>query len=285
MNTVCGIDEAGRGPIIGPMVIAGVLVNDSDGLRLNAMGVKDSKLLTNHKREELYGPILGIAIKYQVAIIFPEEIDMAVNGIKLNRLEAKKSAEIINSLNPDTAIIDCPSPNIPAYTLLLRSMLTNKNIKLVVEHKADFNYPAVAAASVIAKVTRDREIAGISQRLGMDIGSGYPSDPNTVEFIKKHYKNHPEIFRKSWQTYKNLLNGSSQASLLSFSGKLPGLNPSEISIVSRLKSLGYAEVLPKTEHEKLRLKAACTVVFYKSGKILVQGNPADKMQIEKIINP
>ncbi|MDP4012258.1 MAG: ribonuclease HII [Candidatus Nanoarchaeia archaeon] len=215
MDKIIGIDEAGRGPVIGPMVMAGVLISEDKQDDLRKIGVKDSKLLTAKKREELYNQIVKMAEKIAIVIISPKEIDEAVESqtLNLNWLEAIKTAELINAAEPDRAYIDCPSNNIEAYRNYLKKLL-RKDVKLIVEHKADFKYSTSAAASIIAKVTRDREITKIQKRFKDPMGSGYPADPVTVEFLKKHWKEDQGIYRKSWETYKELERNSSQKTLI-----------------------------------------------------------------------
>ena len=204
MVKVLGIDEAGRGPVLGPMVIAGAMINEGEEAKLGE--VKDSKLLTQKKRVELWDSITKIS-KYKIIKVFPKEIDEAVESedenMNLNWLEAKHQAEIINELNPDKVIIDCPHPIPKKYEDHLRKLLKNKNVIMVCEHKADFNYPICSAASILAKVIREEEIAKIQKQYG-DTGPGYPANPKTQKFIKENWQKYPEIFRKSWSTFKNV---------------------------------------------------------------------------------
>ncbi len=200
MAKVLGIDEAGRGPVIGPLVIAGVMLDES---KLDLVSeARDSKLLSRDKREQLFSKYKKI--KHKLIIINPGEIDEAVESksLNLNWLEAIKSSMIINFLKPDKVILDCPSNNIKKYVDYVRMLLKNKKIELVGEHKAE-RYHIVAAASIIAKVTRDKEIEKIKKKYG-DIGSGYPSDSVTQKFLEKNWNKYPEIFRKSWKSWKNL---------------------------------------------------------------------------------
>jgi len=201
---VAGIDEAGRGPLIGPMVMAGILIDEKDVDKLKAIGVKDSKLLSQKQREILYKKIIEIVHDYNIVVVEPAEIDetLASADSNLNWLEAQKTAIILNELKPDKAIVDAPSNNIKAYEDYLRNLL-KKDMKLVVEHKADLNYVESGAASILAKVTREEEIAVMKKKVG-DFGSGYPSDPKTQEFLKKYHNKYPDIFRKSWATYKKV---------------------------------------------------------------------------------
>lgn len=215
---ICGIDEAGRGPVIGPMVMAGVLIEDSNEHKLRELGVKDSKLLEPRQRERLFPKIQNTVIKYKIVVLGPEEVDDALNSddSNLNWLEAKISAEIIKDLKPETAIIDCPSPNIKEYTNHMKKLLHPMKIKLIVEHKADLNHISVGAASILAKVTRDREIEKIKQKINIDFGSGYPSDTITMDFLLKHHDDYPEIVRKTWSSYKSIKNMKYQKKLTDY---------------------------------------------------------------------
>jgi len=200
---IAGIDEAGRGPVIGPMVMAICATDEKNIPLLDELGVKDSKLLTPEKREYLYEKIKEICT-HKIIILSPQEIDDALNDrtVNLNRLEGKTIAKLINMTDSHICIIDCPSTNIKAYTQFLQSMITKKT-ELVVEHKADLNNTIVGAASILAKVTRDREIEKLQKIAKQDFGSGYPSDPRTVEFLKNNWSKY-DFFRKSWATYKNV---------------------------------------------------------------------------------
>ena len=211
----CGIDEAGRGPVIGPLVIAGVCVDEEGEESLKALNVRDSKLILPKKREELFERIKKVVKSYEIIIVEPKEIDIVVlskeKGDNLNWLEARKSVEIINKLKPEQTILDCPSNNPKAYNDYVNEILETKS-RLVCEHKADAKYPSVAAASILAKVTRDREIKKLEKKYGR-MGSGYPSDPVTKQFLQENFNKHPEIFRHSWATYKNAKKAAAQSDL------------------------------------------------------------------------
>jgi ribonuclease HII len=217
MTIVCGVEEAGRGPVIGPLVMCGITIDEKETSKLEAIGVKDSKLLTPFQREDLFEKIKNIAKKYEIIIIPSQEIDDILNSedMNLNWLEAKTSADIINKLNPDKAILDCPSTNIKAYSDYVKNLLTKK-VELIAEHKADLNYPVVGAASILAKVTRDREIEKIKKQIKINFGSGYPSDPKTIEFLEKNWNIHPTIFRRTWSSYKRYSEAKKQKRLGEF---------------------------------------------------------------------
>ena len=203
---ICGIDEVARGPVVGPLIIVGYMIKESDLDKLKATGVKDSKLLTHKQREKMVDKLKELAEDYKVIVIQPKEIDEAVestNHMNLNWLEAKKQAEIINELDPDVAYIDCPSPNIRKYKDYLFNLINNDKIELIVEHKADVKYPVVSAASVIAKCIREDRVKMIEEMTGQSIGSGYPSNPICQKFLKENIDKYPDVFRKSWMTFKN----------------------------------------------------------------------------------
>jgi len=215
---VLGVDEAGRGPVIGPMVMCGAIIDSKKVKQLEKLQVKDSKLLTKKTREELFDQIKELVDDYQLVTVLPDEIDDAVNSeiFNLNKLEAKKTAKILNKLKPNRAYIDCPDVNPENYKKVLQKQL-KEEMELVVEHKAE-RYAIVAAASILAKVTRDRLIDKLKKKYDVDFGSGYSSDPYTKKFMAKHWnkKKYSPIIRKSWATYKNLKIAKSQTNLGNF---------------------------------------------------------------------
>jgi ribonuclease HII len=216
MMFTCGIDDAGKGPVIGPMVIAGVLANEEQEQKLVELGVKDSKLLTPIQRERMFDKIKGIVEKYEIIVIEPKEIDEVVGKGKhmnLNWLEADKMAQTINKLKPNIAILDCPSPNTSKFAEYVKSKV-NGVVKVVAEHKADVTYPIVSAASILAKVTRDELIQELKKKYKVEFGSGYPSDPLTQGFLQKNWNKYP-FFRTSWESYKTILKAKAQKKLFS----------------------------------------------------------------------
>ena len=288
MVLVCGIDEARRGPVLGCMVMCGALIEEEDLKKLIALKPRDSKLMTASEREHLYPKLLSVLKHYKVIIMQPDEIDKAVHGhggLNLNKLEAHKQAEILNEFNPEKAIIDCPSNNIDSYRLFFKKLLKNKKIELILEHNAE-RYPLVAAASIIAKVTGDREIEKIKKQIGKDFGSGYMSDPKTVEFLKNNFENYPELFRKSWFPYKDLINNKFQKSLSDFTQFLKEEKKHHghtLEDLKKLEDFGFHFEKPKSEHELAVMKGPCTVVLYKNGKLLLQGKEEAKNNVSKIL--
>tara|TARA_Y100000310_G_scaffold171786_2_gene171957 strand:+ start:960 stop:1619 length:660 start_codon:yes stop_codon:yes gene_type:complete len=218
MTKTIGIDDAGRGPVIGPMVLAGIMIdNEKENKILKEWGSKDSKMLTPKKRGEIKEKILN-NFKIHLELSSPKEIDESTN---LNYLEAIKTAMIINKLSEGInkeikVIIDCPSVNIQAWRLDVQKLIKkDRKIALSCEHKADINHPVVSAASILAKEKREEEILKIKKKLKIDFGSGYPADPKTKEFIKENF-NKPEykpIIRFSWNTVKRLIKAKGQKNL------------------------------------------------------------------------
>jgi ribonuclease HII len=290
VNIICGIDEAGRGPIIGPLVMCGIALEEEDEKALVKLQVKDSKLLTKIKREELFDKIKDISYKYEIIIISPDEVDRAVNnhdGLNLNWLEAHKSAEIINLLKADKAIVDAPSNNIQKYKEYLMKLIKNKKTELILEHKADLNYPIVSGASILAKVTRDNEIEKIKKKIKIDFGSGYMSDPKTVPFLEKYYEKHSDLFRKSWLPYQKMANKKFQSKLEDFSQfieKAENKNKKLLDKLKKLEDFGYKFIPTSTEHEQIRMKGFCTITLYKNGKLLVQGKEEHKKIVQKLLS-
>jgi len=207
---ILGIDDAGRGPVIGPMILAGCLIDDKVEKELKKLGVKDSKQLTQKRREFLAEKIKEVAETFEIALAYPEEIDgKNKDGINLNALEAEKMAEVINKINKGygkiKVIVDCPSVNIEKWKDFLKTKIDNlSNLEVVCEHKADINYVAVSAASILAKCVREIEMTKLKEKYGNEIGSGYCSDPATKNFLKQNLQTHENegIFRKTWSTWK-----------------------------------------------------------------------------------
>jgi ribonuclease HII len=204
---VAGVDEAGRGCVIGPLVIAGVLFKEERIPALTRLGVKDSKLLSPKKRGVLAAEITCLAEKHIIMKLSPMEIDRVVESgrklHKLNRLEAQTMAMIIEALKPDEAYVDAADVLEERFKHHIQEGLPFK-AKVIAKHKADRTYPVVSAASIIAKVERDKEIAALTGEYG-DFGSGYLTDPKTMRFLKQWLETHgeyPDCVRKSWKPAK-----------------------------------------------------------------------------------
>ncbi len=221
---ICGGDEAGRGALIGPLVISLVSVKKSLEHRLAEIGVRDSKLLSRRRRENLYDQIKEICTEVKVSKIHPQEINESMKmGLSLNELEAVHVAKLFDKFNGDVSTLYLDSPDVIQERFGIRvNMLSKKPTrivgvspkgdkgvqytKIVAAHKADSVYPVVSAASIIAKVERDWEIDKIADEVGIDLGSGYPADSYTIGVVKENLKNAAlkKHIRQYWQTMEEI---------------------------------------------------------------------------------
>jgi len=202
---ICGVDEAGRGSVMGPLVV-GVVYAEDDGL-LKDIGVKDSKKLTPRAREKMYGEITSGAVHWCTVIISAEEIDEQRKRISLNEIELNMFAEGTSRWSSDEIYADCPDVNESSFSQRLGALL-GRSEGIIARHKADDTYPVVSAASIVAKVTRDRMIEEIREEFGTNIGSGYPSDHYTMDFIKAWVDEKgcaPPHVRTSWEPVRDML--------------------------------------------------------------------------------
>ena len=210
-----GIDEAGRGSVIGPLVIAGISFDPTGLESIRNEGITDSKKLSVQKRETLYTKILQSAVSVFVCRISPITIDNYVNYKKLNVLESRFMTIIADNLRADKIIIDACDVKPDRFKQSVLKNLTSKSVKIYCFHKADTDNLIVSAASIIAKVTRDREIKKIEETLCKKIGSGYPSDPSTKLFLRNHLfdNENKKYIRFSWSPVRNIINECAQTKL------------------------------------------------------------------------
>ncbi|MDZ4256350.1 MAG: ribonuclease HII, partial [archaeon] len=186
---IAGIDEAGRGPAIGPMVLAIALIDADYEESLREMGAKDSKEVPVSERERLY-PLLQKQLHHHATIsLFPGEMDILMDRLSLNEIEAMKAGHLLNNLpdKPDLVYVDSSDPLASHFARRIRSYLSYPT-KIIAEHKADVNYPIVSAASILAKVERDAAIKVLQEEFHSfgDIGSGYPHDARTIKFLQEY---------------------------------------------------------------------------------------------------
>lgn len=211
---ICGVDEAGKGSVLGPMVVAAVGAPSEDAL--DDLGVKDSKLLSPKERERLYS-LIKKRCRIATVRLDANEIDAIRTEMTMNAAVARAHAQVITKLSPDCAYVDACDVNIFRYAEMVKSHLAN-HCEIVSEHHADSKFAVVSAASIVAKVTRDRAIVMLSKKYG-ELGSGYPSDPVTIRFLNAWIDDHrvpPPIARKSWKTVSAILARKSQKSLMDF---------------------------------------------------------------------
>ncbi len=204
---ILGIDEAGRGPVIGFMVVAGVLV-DSDSEKFFAdIGVRDSKTLSRDARERIFPHIIELSEKIFIKLIHPYEIDR----FPINKLELDKIMSLISdscklmSRCPDEIYVDAVG-DVEKSINYLRRRLGLRDIYMEID--AEEKHLSVAAASIVAKVLRDYHIDTLKNLLG-DFGSGYPSDPKTIKWLEENKElvdRYRGIFiREKWETVKKVL--------------------------------------------------------------------------------
>lgn len=170
MEYVCGIDEAGRGPLAGPVVIASVIMPAHSMIE----GVNDSKKVTESKREKLYDIITQEAISYGIGIIYQDEIDEIniLQATKKGLTEALKSMEV----KPNVILVDALN-GIDTLGIPYKSII-----------KGDAKSYSIAAASILAKVTRDRimrEWDKVYPEYGFAGHKGYGTAKH-IEAIKKY---------------------------------------------------------------------------------------------------
>ena len=209
----CGVDEAGRGSVMGPLVVGAVFV-ESDDLLLE-IGVKDSKKLTPRRRESMYEQLVSSVPGWSVAIASAADIDRLRKSMSLNDIELDMFCKAVSEHPAAEVIADCPDVNEAGFAARFKAAL-GSDAAVTAKHKADDTYPVVSAASIIAKVTRDRMMEEIRQRFGTDVGSGYPSDRHTMEFIENWIKENgkaPEDVRCSWEPVRVMLSRRSNTKI------------------------------------------------------------------------
>ncbi len=215
---ILGVDEAGRGPVMGPLVVAAVMIESDAPLR--QLNVRDSKKLTADRREAL-APEIERLCRYEVLVIPAGEIDAKRTEMTLNDFEAKLFASVIEKLRPDVAYVDSADVDEFSFRRAILKELPYE-CEIVSKHQADDLFPVVSAASILAKVRRDREMRAIEAELHERIGSGYSHDEETIAFLERWIRERgglPPHTRASWDTAKRLLAQAQTRKLEEFGGK------------------------------------------------------------------
>ena len=215
-----GIDEAGRGPVMGALVVAGVTFENDLGLIQH--NVRDSKKISPKRREVLAKKIKEIALDYEIIVISAKDIDDMRKVMTLNEIEVNVFSKIIDKLRPDICYVDSADVDDKRFGRNILSRLSFKP-EIISRHKADEIYPIVGAASILAKTRRDNEVRGIEQelrkKLDLPLGSGYPADPVTQKFLKtwvKTFGELPPYTRLSWSTAQKILSENKMKKLDDF---------------------------------------------------------------------
>ena len=204
---VAGVDEAGKGPVVGPMMIAGVVIEEDRLMELAKLGVKDSKLLSPMRRNYLAVKIKEIATFYYILEISARQIDEFRKINTMNQLMVVGYVKVLEQLKPNRVFLDAADVIEERFGDNIKKKYCAP-IEVISRHKADAMFPIVSAASILAKTQRDRAIINLEKKIGMPLGSGYPSDPVTRKFLTSWMRVHkdlPDIVRHSWKTVENLL--------------------------------------------------------------------------------
>lgn len=205
MERILGIDEAGRGSVLGPLVVGGFLVQSDRLDELRATGACDSKAISAEDREQVYAKLPAIG-ECRSVVLTPREIDRYVARGRLNELEAKAFAALVRQLRPDVARVDACDTNARRFARAV-ARWAGSRAHVEASHHADRDDVVVGAASIVAKVRRDRAIDRLRERLGREIGSGYPSDDRTVAFLREHLAHRaapPPWVRVEWATMQRI---------------------------------------------------------------------------------
>jgi ribonuclease HII len=205
------VDEAGRGCVLGPMVMGLCTISKESEFFLKKIGVTDSKLISPKKREFLFDIIKEKAVEYKIMVVPAQELNVLMQRYSLNEIEAQKTAQMIKSLDiiPKKIILDSPDGSIKKYKERIINNLNLidfniNNVEIITEHKADLNHISVSCGSILAKVTRDRLLEKL---VGKEI-SGYSSDPKTINYLKDYIlknKKIPEFARSKWETIDKIM--------------------------------------------------------------------------------
>ncbi|WP_435359533.1 ribonuclease HII [Haloarchaeobius sp. DFWS5] len=210
-----GVDEAGKGPVFGSMWAACVVAPDESAV---PDGVDDSKRLSPERREELAAVIRDDdRLRVGVAEITPERIDDPETD--MNTLTVAAQAEAIDDAGVDGLAGEVDAGDTSESRFARRvTEAASADVDITAEHGADETYPLVAAASIVAKVERDAQMARLAEEFG-EVGSGYPSDGTTREFLAQFVADHgelPPFARTSWSTCRDVLAAHEQSGLGDF---------------------------------------------------------------------
>ncbi len=217
---ILGIDEAGRGPVIGSMFIGGFVTDEKDLDRLEDLGVKDSKKLSDSRREKIRKDLgeIGNSI---VEEFTASSIDSMMEGMTINRIEIKGFARVIDQADPDKVVMDLPEPDAEEFIEKIKKSMNSDStdIEFTAEHGADDSFPVVSAASIVAKSARESHVEELHSKYGYDFASGYPHDKPTINFLERYLDQEGELppeTRRSWSTAERLVDQHQQNSISDF---------------------------------------------------------------------
>ena len=197
-----GLDEAGRGPVLGPLVVGAFLIDAGAEASLWAAGARDSKRLSAARRVAVRAALEELGT-WDVRVVSATDIDTG----NLNRLEEDAVVDLVHAHAPDIVQLDALGAprTLPALQARLSARCPGVTT-WVIEPKADANHAAVASASIFAKTTRDAAMEALTDAWGA-LGSGYPSDPKTRAWLTRHAAtgdDWPAFVRTRWSTIQQL---------------------------------------------------------------------------------
>jgi ribonuclease HII len=201
-----GADEAGKGPVIGSMFVAGLVIDEEKLFDLAAYGVKDSKLLAPAKREILARKINSIATDQYILEVKAEVIDELRLVMTMNEIMVRSFSQVVGKLQADRAVLDAADVNAARFARAVQT-LSKTTMDLIAEHRADERHMVGSAASILAKVRRDASMRELESAMHCKIGSGYPHDKDTIAFLSNWVKENrdlPPCARHSWATAQRI---------------------------------------------------------------------------------
>lgn len=213
-----GVDEAGKGPVLGPMVAAAVRADANDLPR----DVADSKRLTASKRESITAELReSSAVEVGIGVVTTAEIDDPETD--MNRLTVAAQVRALSRIvdEGDRVVVDAGDVSEARFARRVAAGVADNGaaVDVTAEHGADERHRLVGAASILAKVERDTRIAAIDETYNVAIGSGYPSDRTTRAFLADYVERHgdlPACARRSWATCEDVLRAAEQSELAEF---------------------------------------------------------------------
>ncbi len=219
MTKILGIDEAGRGPVIGSLFVGGFLIDEKKLGELEKIGVKDSKKLSNEKRESLRKKLDEFGETFLIEFT-ASDIDDLREVMSLNEIELKGFAQIVDDAEPDRVFMDLPEPDGDRFIGKVQDLMnTDIDLDFTAEHGADDTFPVVSAASIVAKSAREKHVEELQRKYGYDFKSGYPHDDPTIKFLKDYLEEKgdlPPETRESWSTAERIRKEGDQEDLTDF---------------------------------------------------------------------
>lgn len=274
-----GIDEAGRGPVLGPMVYGCVYCACSYNNTLATLKFADSKTLKEEQREELFESLkVNSSIGWEVDVICPKDLSAKMlkrSKVNLNEISHNSAMGLVRKVLDMGVLLAEVYIDTVGDPEKYRTKLTEKfpGVKFVVAKKADSLYPVVSGASIVAKVTRDRALRNwvfdeTALSLHMRTGSGYPGDPDTKQWLEDHKHpvfGFPTLVRFSWGTCKPFFKDAVDVTWESDEVDEEGTDNGGAKRQVKLSSLGFTGFKRKTEDIESSGKGRCK--FFQARKL------------------